>query len=46
MRLTGARGYYNYKVGKKYDAESVYLHLKKKTGDPEKAKSAYIFYNK
>ncbi|QQQ30395.1 DUF4385 domain-containing protein [Chryseobacterium indoltheticum] len=46
MGFTRARRYFNYKGGKKYDAEKGYQELEKGTGDPEKAKSADIFYKK
>ncbi len=46
MGFTRARRYYNYKSGKKYDEANDYEKLPKGTGDPEKAKSADIFYKK
>lgn len=46
MGFTRARKYFNYKGGKKFDAEKGYQQLAKGTGDPEKAKSAAIFYKK
>lgn len=46
MGFTRARRYYNYKGGKKYDAAKDYQPLERGTGDPEKAKSAEIFYKK
>lgn len=46
MGFTRARRYYNYKGGKKYDADKNYEQLDRGTGDPEKAKSAEIFYQK
>lgn len=46
MGFTRARRYFNYKGGKKYDAEKDYEQLKRGTGDPEKARSAEIFYRK
>lgn len=46
MGFTRARRYYNYKGGKKYDAENDYQQLEKGTGDPEKAAAANIFYKK
>lgn len=44
MGFTRARRYFNYKGGKKYDAEKGYQQMKRETGDPEKAKAADIFY--
>ena len=44
MGFTRARRYANYKGGKKYDKEADYALLEKGTGDPEKAKSAEIFF--
>lgn len=44
MGFTRARRYFNYKGGKKYDKENDYQQLERNTGDPEKAKSAAIFY--
>jgi len=46
MGFTRARRYYNYKGGKKYDEKAEYKRLKRGTGDPEKAKSADIFFKK
>ncbi|UQB69838.1 DUF4385 domain-containing protein [Epilithonimonas zeae] len=46
MGFTRARRYFNYKGGQKYDTGNDYNQLKKGTGDPEKAKSAEIFYQK
>jgi hypothetical protein len=46
MGFTRARRYANYKSGKKYNHNSNYEVNKKGTGDPEKAKSAEIFYAK
>jgi hypothetical protein len=46
MGFTRARRYFNYKGGKKYDSDKDYEQLKRGTGDPEKAKSAAIFYEK
>ena len=46
MGFTRARRYFNYKGGKKYDAENDYEQLERGTGDPEKAKAADIFYKK
>lgn len=46
MGFTRARRYYNYKGGKKYDAENEYALLKRGSGDPQKAVSASIFYEK
>ncbi|MCU7616308.1 DUF4385 domain-containing protein [Chryseobacterium sp. PBS4-4] len=46
MGYTRARRYYNYKGGKKYDAENDYQQLERGTGDPEKAAAAAIFYAK
>ena len=46
MGFTRARRYYNYKGGKKYNADKNYEQLERGTGDPEKAKSAEIFYQK
>jgi len=46
MGYTRARRYYNYKGGKKYDAENDYQLLERGTGDPEKAAAAAIFYIK
>ena len=46
MGFTRSRRYFNYKGGKKYDSDKDYEHLERGTGDPEKAKSAAIFYEK
>ncbi|MCJ8155106.1 DUF4385 domain-containing protein [Chryseobacterium sp. SSA4.19] len=46
MGYTRARRYYNYKGGKKYDKENGYTILERGNGDPEKAKSASVFYDK
>ena len=46
MGFTRARRYFNFKGGKKYSAEKGYQQLEKGTGDPEKAKTADIFYKK
>lgn len=46
MGFTRARRYFNYKGGKKYDAEHDYELLKRGTGDPEKAIAADIFFKK
>ena len=46
MGFTKARRYCNYKGGKKYDADNNYNALEKGTGDPQKAISAAIFYEK
>lgn len=46
MGFTRARRYYNYKGGRKYDADQDYRLLEKGTGDPEKARSADMFYKK
>jgi len=46
MGFTRARRYFNYKGGKKYDADKDYKQFERGTGDPEKAKSADIFYKK
>lgn len=46
MGFTRARRYFNYKGGKKYDAEKGYQQFERGTGDPEKAKAADIFYKK
>ena len=45
MGFTRARRYTNYKGGRKYDKENNYKQNTKGTGDPEKAKSAAIFYD-
>lgn len=44
MGFTRARRYANYKGGKKYDKDNNYSERERGTGDPEKAKSAAIFY--
>ena len=44
MGYTRARRYANYKGGRKYDKLDDYAQLDRGTGDPEKAKSATIFY--
>ena len=44
MGYTRARRYANYKGGKKYDKDNNYVPFERGTGDPEKAKSADIFY--
>ncbi len=46
MGFTRSRRYFNYKGGKKYDAENGYQQFDRETGDPEKAKSAAVFYDK
>lgn len=46
MGFTRARRYFNFKGGKKYNAEKGYQQLEKGTGDPEKAKAADIFCKK
>lgn len=46
MGYTRARRYFNYKGGKKYDADKDYEQMERGTGDPEKAKSAEIFHSK
>ncbi|UZT99030.1 DUF4385 domain-containing protein [Chryseobacterium fluminis] len=46
MGFTRARRYANYKGGKKYEAEKDYQLMARGTGDPEKARSADIFYKK
>lgn len=45
MGYTRSRRYTNYKGGRKYEAET-YAPLERGTGDPEKAVSASIFYEK
>lgn len=45
MGFTRARRYANYRGGRKYDADKDYALLKKGTGDPQKAKSAAIFFD-
>ena len=44
MGFTRARRYFNYKGGIKYDASNGYEQLERGSGDPEKAKSAAVFY--
>lgn len=44
MGYTRARRYANYKGGRKYNKQDEYALLDRGTGDPEKAKSANIFY--
>ncbi|GAB3934831.1 DUF4385 domain-containing protein [Mucilaginibacter myungsuensis] len=46
MGYTRARRYANYKGGKKFDKEQNYQQLDRGTGDPEKAASAQIFYER
>ena len=46
MGFTRARRYFNYKGGKKYDADQDYQLLDRGTGDPQKAEAAEIFYTK
>ncbi|GEN77592.1 DUF4385 domain-containing protein [Chryseobacterium hagamense] len=46
MGFTRSRRYFNYKGGKKYDALNNYELLERGSGDPEKAKSANVFYKK
>lgn len=46
MGFTRARRYYNYKGGRKYDAENNYQPLERGTGDPQKEAAAKIFYEK
>jgi hypothetical protein len=46
MGYTRARRYANYKGGKKYDATQNHAPLPRGTGDPAKAESAAIFYQK
>ena len=46
MGCTRARRYANYKGGKKYDAANGHAELPRGTGDPVKAESARIFYDK
>ncbi|RZJ66289.1 MAG: DUF4385 domain-containing protein [Flavobacterium sp.] len=45
MGFTRARRYANYKGGKKYKKEENYSLMERGTGDPEKARSAAIFYD-
>ncbi|MEJ7559276.1 MAG: DUF4385 domain-containing protein [Pedobacter sp.] len=44
MGYTRARRYANYKGGRKYDKQADFAQLDRGTGEPEKAKSASIFY--
>ncbi|SEL26312.1 DUF4385 domain-containing protein [Nitrosovibrio tenuis] len=46
MGYTRARRYANYKAGIKYDRNNDYALKEKGTGDPSKAESAAIFYEK
>ena len=46
MGYTRARRYANYKGGIKYQKDNNYKPNERGTGDPEKAKSAAIFYEK
>jgi hypothetical protein len=46
MGYTRARRYANYKGGKKYNEQDNYAQLERGTGDPLKAESAAIFYEK
>lgn len=46
MGYTRARRYANYKGGRKYDKTNEYSPMERGTGDPEKAVSAAIFYQK
>lgn len=46
MGYTRARRYANYKGGKKYDKTRDYHLLARGTGEPEKAESAAIFYDR
>ena len=46
MGFTRARRYANYKGGRKYDRQNNHKQNERGTGDPEKAKSAAIFYHK
>lgn len=46
MGYTRARRYANYKGGKKYDKDNDYTQMERGTGEPEKAASAAIFYEK
>jgi hypothetical protein len=46
MGFTRARRYANYKGGRKYDAKNNYQLFAKGSGDPEKIKSAAIFFKK
>ena len=44
MGYTRSRRYANYKGGLKYNKQDDYAQLDRGTGDPEKAKSATVFY--
>jgi hypothetical protein len=44
MGFTRSRRYANYRGGIKYDKEKNYTPLEKGSGDPEKIKSAKVFY--
>lgn len=46
MGYTRARRYANYKGGRKYDKSKNHTPLERGTGDPQKAESAAIFYEK
>jgi len=46
MGYTRARRYANYRGGRKYQKQKNYQLNERGTGDPEKAKSAEIFYQK
>lgn len=46
MGYTRSRRYANYKGGKKYDKKNDYKQNEKGTGDPQKAESASIFYER
>lgn len=46
MGYTRARRYANYRGGKKYNKEQDYKLNERGTGDPEKAESAKIFYER
>lgn len=46
MGYTRARRYANYKGGRKYDKEDGYKLNERGTGNPEKAESARIFYER
>ncbi|KQT18165.1 cytoplasmic protein [Chryseobacterium sp. Leaf404] len=46
MGFTRARRYFNYRGGKKYDQKNNYEPMEWGTGDPEKEKSAAVFYKK
>jgi hypothetical protein len=46
MGYTRARRYANYKGGRKYDKDKGHAPLERGTGDPLKAKSAEIFFEK